>query len=228
MQYHAGSVKLAHREPGGAHADSRLLSPIWFVRRRRLFRSRSLWQVAGGHARRRFDCRHGWLRWEFVVDRLVRWVILSMGTTPQPPLVKTQLTRLKPDLERHFGAALVDCQETQFLHYVTGDHGDRNERPDASRISKKNSPELGSDLPQRGLCRAGRGHLRWWWCRPVGQLLIGFPADLWQGVAPATHGDRDTITGRKPLRGRTAENAGVRIQQQHFLLAQHNYGSEAR
>ena len=37
-------------------------------------------------------------------------------------LVKTQLTRVKPDLERHCGATLVDCQEPQFLHYALAEN----------------------------------------------------------------------------------------------------------
>jgi predicted 2-oxoglutarate/Fe(II)-dependent dioxygenase YbiX len=77
---------------------------------------------------------------EFVVDRDVRRVTQARINDASTVLVKTRLMGLKPDLERHFGIALADCQAPQFLHYVTGDfyqpHCDNGARDDAAPSSK--------------------------------------------------------------------------------------------
>jgi SM-20-related protein len=153
---------------------------------------------------------------EFVVDRDVRRVAQTKINDTSTALVKTRLMGLKPDLERHFGVALADCQAPQFLHYVTGDfyqpHCDNSPRDDASPISK--SRRISAVIFLNGTSAEprddtyGGGALTFYklFDDPVGRsigfpleadegLFIGFRSDLLHSVAPVTHGDRYTIAG---------------------------------
>jgi len=150
---------------------------------------------------------------EFVVDREIRRVTQSKVNDTSTALVKARLIGVKPDLERHFNLALADCQNPQFLHYITGDfylrHRDGGVR--AGSLSSK-SRRISAVIflndtsvePRDGMYGGGALTFYELFDGPVGPslgfpleadegLLIAFRADVLHSVAPVTHGDRYTI-----------------------------------
>jgi SM-20-related protein len=124
--------------------------------------------------------------------------------------VKALLMQARPMLERHFGLALGDCENPQFLRYEAGDffvpHQDGNTPliHDESRFrrisvviflsrhSDEPSPDTygGGSLILHGPF-SGPG-LRVPLAPPPG-TLVAFPAETTHEVTPVTHGERFTI-----------------------------------
>jgi SM-20-related protein len=131
-----------------------------------------------------------------------------------PSATCARVTRLlmerKGALERHFGLALGECEEPQFLRYQTGDffvaHQDGNTPlvHDDSRFRKVSavlflSPQSEDPLP--GTYGGGSLVLHGPYSGPPLELplapapgtLVAFRAETTHEVTPVTHGERFTI-----------------------------------
>jgi SM-20-related protein len=151
---------------------------------------------------------------EFEVDKKVRSVSWASMDAPVVELVKSRLTDLTPDLDRHFSVTLASCQPPQFLHYREGDfyqaHRDSTPHAEGAPVSKARRISAviflnaGADEPEPGTYGGGALTFFGLFDDPVGQA-VGFPLDASEGmlvafksetihsVAPVTHGDRYTI-----------------------------------
>jgi len=130
------------------------------------------------------------------------------------PVACERMTRLlmaqTEALERHFGLALGECEEPQFLRYQTGDffvaHQDGNTAliRDQSRFRKISvviflSPQ--SEAPAPGTYGGGALVLHGPYSGPPLRLplapapgtLVAFRAETTHEVTPVTHGERFTI-----------------------------------
>jgi SM-20-related protein len=120
------------------------------------------------------------------------------------------LMQQKPALERHFGLALGECEEPQFLRYQTGDffvaHQDGNTPliRDASRFRKISTVifiSAQSDEPVPGTYGGGALVLHGPYLGPPLQVvmpnapgtLVAYRAETTHEVTPVTHGERFTI-----------------------------------
>jgi len=130
-------------------------------------------------------------------------------------LVENKLSTARRSLERHFGVALQDCQEPQFLLYQEGDffrlHADTNDfdgSPEFLRQRKistiifigqqaaddRPASDLGGELVFHGLIDDPRMRDRGFsFPHDVGTLLA-FPSHLLHEVTPVTRGQRYTVT----------------------------------
>ncbi len=145
---------------------------------------------------------------------LVSQQVRRVTRAAMPPATCERVTQLlmdrKPALERHFGLALGDCEEPQFLRYETGDffvpHQDGNTPliHDKSRFRKVSaviflSPQ--SEGPSPGTYGGGSLVLHGPYSGPPLQVsvaaapgtLVAFRAETTHEVTPVTHGERFTI-----------------------------------
>lgn len=150
----------------------------------------------------------------YVVDETVRRTKWAEVSAEASSLVEGRLLGLKPDLERHFGSSLVDCQVPQFLVYRPGDffqvHRDSRRDPDAAERSRERKVAVvaflngESDEPREDTY--GGGSLTFYGLIGdartdklglplIGEpgLLIGFRPDVLHEVTAVTHGERYTI-----------------------------------
>jgi SM-20-related protein len=121
-----------------------------------------------------------------------------------------RLESARPELERHFGLALAECEEPQFLHYRQGDffvaHQDGNTpltRDDSRhrRISVILFLNEQSTEPKPGSYGGGEllfhGQYPDWQARYAAPAapgaLVAFRSESTHEVAPVTHGDRYTV-----------------------------------
>lgn len=124
--------------------------------------------------------------------------------------VKRLLMERKDALQRHFGLALGECEEPQFLLYRTGDffvpHQDGNTPLiyDKSRFRKISAViflSTPSEEPSPGTYGGGSLVLHGHFSGPALQvpiaaspgLLVAFRAETTHEVTPITHGERCTI-----------------------------------
>ena len=125
-------------------------------------------------------------------------------------LVRRRLMERKPEIEAHFGVALAECEEPQFLRYETGDffvpHQDGNtpmvwddsrfRRISAviflSRKSAEPAPNTygGGSLVFHGAYTAPE---KWVTTGAEPGSLVTFRAETTHEVTPVTHGVRYTI-----------------------------------
>jgi SM-20-related protein len=124
--------------------------------------------------------------------------------------VKSLLMQCVPRLERHFGLALAECEDPQFLRYETGDyfvaHQDGNTPliHDDSRfrrisvvlfLSRQSEQPLPDSYGGGSLVLHGPysgPELRMPLAPPPG-TLVAFRAETTHEVTPVTHGERFTI-----------------------------------
>jgi SM-20-related protein len=131
-----------------------------------------------------------------------------------PPATRGRVTRLLMDrreaLERHFGQALGECEEPQFLRYRTGDffvpHQDGNTPliHDQSRFRKISAViflSTPAHEPSPGTYGGGELVLHGHYSGPPLRmpiaaspgLLVAFRAETTHEVTPVTHGERYSI-----------------------------------
>lgn len=128
------------------------------------------------------------------------------------PLLQ-RLLEIKPDLEKHFGMRLIDCEDPQYLNYDSGDffkphqdiggyegkHAIRCRRVSVVIFLNRESEEQadgaygGGQLTFYGLLEGPQ-----WETLPLSLnaepgLLIAFPSDKWHEVKPVSHGRRLTV-----------------------------------
>lgn len=124
--------------------------------------------------------------------------------------VKELFMARKEALERHFGLALGDCEEPQFLRYETGDffvpHQDGNtpliyDKSRFRKISVVLFLSRPSDEPLPGTYGGGSLVLHGPYSGPelrvsitaLPGLLVAFRAETTHEVTPVTHGERFTV-----------------------------------
>lgn len=149
-----------------------------------------------------------------VVDREVRRVTRATISDASRDLVRERLLGRMAEVANHFGQALADCQQPQFLRYITGDfyqrHWDATVREDSAptSLARKVSAVLflnGSSREPRPATYGG-GSLTFYslFEGPDSEdlgvpleaepgLLVAFNAHLPHSVEPVTHGERFTI-----------------------------------
>ena len=119
---------------------------------------------------------------------------------------------LLPEIEKHFGVTLLDCESPDYLIYHPGDffkpHVDGG--PESSdRIRDRRVSVvifLNRQCAEPAEDSYGEGHLtfyglldgpQWEKCafplNPEPGLLIAFPSDKWHEVKPVSHGRRFTV-----------------------------------
>jgi SM-20-related protein len=144
----------------------------------------------------------------------VRPQVRKVTRAAVPPATSARVTRLlmnrKEELERHFGIALGQCEEPQFLRYETGDffvpHQDGNTPliHDQSRFRKISVVlflSTQSEDPLPGTYGGGSLILHGHYSGPPLRVpvvaapgtLVAFRAETTHEVTPITHGERFTI-----------------------------------
>jgi SM-20-related protein len=129
-------------------------------------------------------------------------------------LVRSRLTGLQPDIERHFGLTFEGCEQPQFLVYQPGDyfraHRDGEDAPGKPDYARRRRVSIviflngetetpspgsfcGGALTLYGLLEEPR--MKQYGLGLVGEagLLLGFRSDLMHEVRDVTYGQRYTV-----------------------------------
>lgn len=162
----------------------------------------------------------------------VRPQVRKVTRAAVPPAICERLTQLlmqrKQALEQHFGLALGECEEPQFLLYRTGDffvpHQDGNtplvyDRSRFRKISAVIFLTQQSEEPLPGTYGGGSLVLHGHYSGPALRvpiaaspgLLVAFRSETTHEVTPITHGERCTIVSwyREPIQSGHAPAAST-------------------
>jgi SM-20-related protein len=127
--------------------------------------------------------------------------------------LQQRLLEIKPDLEKHFGVRLADCEEPQYLSYDSGDffkphqdtggyegkHVIRQRRVSVVIFLNRESEEPAEDaygggqITFYGLLEGPQWEKLPFPLNAEPGLLIAFPSDKWHEVKPVSHGRRLTV-----------------------------------